>query len=157
MPKTICAVALLAFACGGSSSPQTVFNAAMNGANETPANSSMATGTATFTLNGTTMSWTASTTPLAGRLSGFHIHLDTNPGSGGPVVVTLTSGLTQAADRSTSGSGSFTAPDATAQNADGSPMTFDNLVEAMRAGKTYVNVHDTPTYAAGEVRGQLGP
>jgi len=157
-------LASFVLACGGSNPPQTVFNATMKGSNETPSNSSTATGTAQFTLNGTTMSWTASSTALAGNLSGFHIHLDTVPGSPGPVVVTFFSNaagapklLTQAADKSTTGSGSFTAPDATAKNADGTAMTFDSLVAAMRAGQTYVNVHDTPNFGGGEIRGQLGP
>jgi Cu/Zn superoxide dismutase len=157
MSRIIQVVLLLAVACGGSSAPQTVFNGTLSGANETPANTSTAKGTAQFTLNGNTMSWTASTTALTGNLSGFHIHLDTTPGASGPVVVTLTSALKQNADKSTSGSGTFTAPDANAKNADGTPMTFDSLVTAMRSGKTYVNVHDTPTFGGGEIRGQLVP
>jgi hypothetical protein len=36
-------------------------------------------------------------------------------------------------------------------------MTFDDLVAAMHAGKTYVNLHDTPNFRGGEIRGQLGP
>ena len=33
---------------------------------------------------------------------------------------------------------------------------FAELVRAMRAGKTYANVHTSPTYAGGEIRGQIG-
>jgi hypothetical protein len=159
MPKLLCAVAaLLAFNCGGSSAPgpQTVFTTTLNGANETPppGNSSVSTGTATFTLDGGTMAWTASSAPLAGRLSGFHIHLG-DAGVAGPVVVTLTGSLVQAVDKGTDGGGSFTAPDTTAKNADGGAMSFDDLVEAMRTGHTYVNMHDTPSYGGGEIRGQL--
>ena len=79
MLRFICAaVACFAFACGGSSSPQTVFNATLNGANETPAVTTTATGTAKFTLNGSTITWTASTTPLSARYTVSHIHLDTS-------------------------------------------------------------------------------
>jgi CHRD domain len=160
----IWAVAVVAFACGGSSTPaeQTVFNATLNGANETPANTSTATGTAKFTLtNGAdggvpTMNWTASSSPLAGTLSGFHIHIG-DAGVPGPVYVTMTNSLTQAVDKGVDGGGSFTAVDATApKNADGGTMTFDELVTAMRDGQTYVNIHDRPTYTGGEIRGQLG-
>jgi hypothetical protein len=152
------ALAVGIVACGGNSSTsgQDTFNANLAGANETPANASTATGKAQFIWDGTQMKWTASSTPLAGTLSGFHIHLDTNPGHPGPVVVTLTTGLTQAADKSTVGSGSFNVPDATAKNADGTPMSMLDLVAAMRAGTTYVNMHDTPTYPGGEIRGQVG-
>lgn len=153
------AVVCFAFACGGSNStPQTVFNATLKGSNETPPNSSTATGTAKFTLNpNNTITWTASSTPLSGKYSASHIHLEVTPGVAGSPVVTTTSSLTQAADNSVSGGGTITAPDATAKNADGTAMTFADLIAAMRAGKTYYNIHDTPTYASGEIRGTLGP
>jgi hypothetical protein len=159
MPRFLCAlVACFAFACGGSDSPRTVFNATLKGSNETPPNSSTATGTAKFTLNpNNTITWTASSTPLAGRYSVSHIHLEVSPGVAGSPIVTTTSNLTQAADGSVSGGGTITAPDATAKNADGTTMTFDQLIAAMRAGTTYYNIHDTPTYSGGEIRGNLGP
>ena len=40
--------------------------------------------------------------------------------------------------------------------ADGSPMTMDDLLAAMRAGGLYVNVH-TASNKSGEVRGQIKP
>ena len=146
------------FACGGSNnSPQTVFNASLKGSNEVPSNASTATGTAKFTLNpDNTITWTASSTPLAGKYSLSHIHLGAAGASGSPIVTT-TSSLTQAADGSVSGGGTITAPDATAKNADGTPMSFDQLIAAMRAGTTYYNIHDTPTYGGGEIRGQIKP
>jgi hypothetical protein len=36
------------------------------------------------------------------------------------------------------------------------PGEFDELVDAIRAGVTYVNVHTTK-FPGGEIRGQIGP
>jgi hypothetical protein len=35
------------------------------------------------------------------------------------------------------------------------PMAFDELLRAMRAGHTYVNVHSSPRFGGGEIRGQV--
>lgn len=37
------------------------------------------------------------------------------------------------------------------------PGSFMELVRAMRAGATYVNVHSTPRFPEGEIRGQIRP
>ena len=34
-------------------------------------------------------------------------------------------------------------------------MEFDELVRAMRAGATYVNLHTTAPFQGGEIRGQV--
>jgi hypothetical protein len=135
-----------------------VFNASLKGSNETGTNTpSTATGTAKFTLNpDNTITWTASSTPLAAKYTVSHIHLGASGIAGSPIVTTTTS-LTQAADGSVSGGGTITAPDAAAKNADGTTMTLDQLIAALRSGGTYYNIHSAGTYAGGEVRGQLGP
>jgi hypothetical protein len=35
------------------------------------------------------------------------------------------------------------------------PGAFDEFVRALRAGAVYINVHSTPTYPEGEIRGQV--
>ena len=35
------------------------------------------------------------------------------------------------------------------------PGQIDELIRAIRAGATYVNVHSSPTYPGGEIRGQI--
>jgi hypothetical protein len=36
------------------------------------------------------------------------------------------------------------------------PGAFDEFVRALRAGAVYVNVHSSPSYPEGEIRGQVG-
>ena len=47
-------------------------------------------------------------------------------------------------------------PDATAKNLDGTPMTFDQLVQHIRNGETYVNIHTgTATSGTGNPGGEI--
>ena len=157
MTKTgIVAAAFALAACGGSSGPATHFTATLSGANEVPANASTATGTASYTLNGTTVNYTITYTGLSAAPSGSHIHVGP-AGVSGSVVVPFT-GL----PTTTSGtfSGSFTASNVAAGTAGGVTITagsLDSLLAAMRAGNTYTNVHAAPTYGGGEIRGQNQP
>jgi hypothetical protein len=143
-------------ACGGSSGPATRFNAALAGAYEVPVNQSAATGTASYTVNGTTVNYTITYTGLSSAPTGSHIHVGP-AGINGGVVVPFT-GL----PATTSGtfSGSFTASNVGAGTAGGVTITagsLDSLLTAMRAGNTYTNVHAASPYAGGEIRGQNQP
>src|SRR4051794_16906410 len=76
--RKICLLALpLAIACGGSDSNTTTYVAQMNAANEKPAaNSSPATGTATFTVDSTqtTVNFVVTYTGLSAGSTLSHIH-----------------------------------------------------------------------------------
>ena len=150
MLRLLCsAVALSLAACGGSSSPATQFSAQLNGAAEVPATQSAATGTATFTVAGTTVNYKVSFSGLSGAPTGSHIHVGSTTVAGGVVVPfkNLPAG--------TSGDiqGSFTAADVLAGTgiAAGS---LDDLLTQMRAGNTYVNIHSAQS-PGGEIRGQI--
>jgi hypothetical protein len=81
-----------------------------------------------------------------------HIHVgDAN--TAGPVVVTLFNTGTPESftDRETLAEGTFTEADITPA---GGVTTMDDLLAAMEAGNTYVNVH-TSANPTGEIRGQL--
>lgn len=162
----IAAAALLplAAACGddGPSSEATNFTAALSGANEVPAVTTTANGTATFALSGTELTYTINAANLQNAVLG-HIHLAAS-GVNGPVRLNLCgTGAPQPA--CTSGTGVV----ATGTNGVtvGSPaITFDELLSAMRSGGAYVNLHTavagcTPgnqgCNAGGEIRGQIAP
>src|SRR5438309_4765840 len=72
-------------ACGGSSGTSNTFVAQLNGANETPQPiSTSATGTATFTRNGGTVTYNVSATGLSSNANNAHIHIGP-PGQTGSV------------------------------------------------------------------------
>jgi hypothetical protein len=121
-----------------SSNPSPVnvtFLATLNGASETPANASAATGTATFTFNPTTyeLSGTVEFTGLVATAS--HVHTGA-VGVSGPVTIAL-------------GGANPTSPISL-------PVTVLTAQQQndLLSGLFYVNVHSA-AFPAGEIRGQL--
>jgi hypothetical protein len=165
--KIAVAVLLPAVAACGDDQPAdpataTSFTATLSGANEVPAVTTTATGTATFEVVGTEITYTINSTGLTNAVLG-HIHLAAT-GVNGPVRLNLCgTGAPQPA--CTSGTGVV----ATGTNGVtvGNPaITFDDLLSAMRSGGAYVNVHTssgpgcTPAPGCnpgGEIRGQIVP
>jgi len=109
-------------------------------------------GTASFTVSGTTVAWKLSASGLSSAPVAAHIHLGA-PGAAGPVIVPLTVAAGPSAG-SASGEGTFDASGVKGKKADGSTMTLDDVLAAMRSGGTYVNVH-TANNKPGELRGQI--
>jgi hypothetical protein len=91
-------------------------------------------------------------TGLTSPYAAAHIHLG-GPGVAGPVVVALplSPGATAGA---ADGEGTIDATQIVAKNSDGSTMSMADLLEAMRGGRTYVNVH-TQNNKGGELRGPI--
>jgi CHRD domain len=163
--KVLLCAALVA-GCGSSSGGET-FHASMSAAQEIPApnvNTPAPSGTAVFTNNGDgTVSYTVTgqnttvtatgVTP-ANNYSGMHIHLATVGNTAGVTVP-----LTTPANGSTSFTvtGTFTsATCGTGQvNCINSPSTMDTVLNAMRNGGAYINVHTNPRNPPGEMRGQI--
>ncbi|MCA1826490.1 MAG: CHRD domain-containing protein [Myxococcales bacterium] len=137
------------FACGGSSSSNN-YAATLAGPNEVPATTSTATGTATVTVNGATANYTVTYSGLSGPPTASHIHVGSSTVAG-PVVVPF-SGLPTTA--SGTFNGSFTSSDIQPQSTPVVVVTLDDLVNAMKAGNAYVNIHTTAN-KGGEIRGQL--
>jgi hypothetical protein len=163
-PLKIAIVALFptVAACGddGPSSAATSFTATLSGANEVPAVTTPATGTATLSVSGNQISYTINATDLQNAVLG-HIHIAPT-GENGPVRLNLC-GTGDPQPVCTSGTGVV----ATGTNGTtvGTPaITFDSLLSAMRTGGAYVNVHtnaagctpDEPgCNPGGEIRGQV--
>jgi len=138
----------------------TSFTATLSGANEVPAVTTPATGTATLTVNGDQINYTVNVADLQNAVVS-HIHI-APAGQNGPVRLNLC-GTGDPLPDCTSGTGVL----ATGSNGTtvGDPaITFDSLVSAIRAGNAYVNVHtSTPGCTAGdpgcnpggEIRGQI--
>jgi hypothetical protein len=156
-------VSLVAYACGGSNSTDTFNAAGMSQANEPAINHavpSTATGSAAVQIVGNAITYSLRATGLTGPATLAHIHLKpSDPATNGSVIVTF---------KTTAGTGTGTVtvddtvptapqtqvPDATAKNLDGSAMTFQQLVDHIRNGDCYVNIH-TAKNPAGEIRADL--
>jgi hypothetical protein len=86
-----------------------------------------------------------------------HIHLGKRGVNGG-VIAFLCGGGGKPPCPATSGTvtGTIVAADVIGPAGQGiAPGEFDELVRAMRADATYVNVHSTPAFPGGEIRGQI--
>jgi hypothetical protein len=131
-------------ACGDDDNPgdaSTNFSATMSGTAEVPAVPSTATGTATFSLSGSQLTYTVNVNGLANPVFS-HIHI-APVGENGPVRLNLCG---TGAPVPECGTGDGVLVTGTNGTTVGSPaITFDSLVSAMRAGNTY----------SGEIRGQI--
>ena len=64
--RTVLAVALVGLACDDTTAPATSFQATLSGGDEVPAVNSTGTATATFTISGTSISYTLTIREFAG-------------------------------------------------------------------------------------------
>jgi hypothetical protein len=117
-------------------------HATMSGAQETPPNSSSATGTCTVTIDDATGSTTLSGlfSALNAAATAAQLHAPAGPGTVAPVI--LAASMVSAAT-SGSYSGSATLPPA--------------QVAQVLAGQAYCDVDDPPMFSSGQIRGQLAP
>lgn len=146
-----------------ASSP-TNFVATLSGAQEVPAVSTLARGTAVFQLSadGTELSYRLIAANIHNVVAS-HIHL-APAGVNGPVVVFLYGSVPAGAGRSDGvlASGTITGDDLIGSLA-GQPLSA--LIDALESGNAYVNVHTNdgvaPTntgpgdFPGGEIRGQI--
>jgi hypothetical protein len=139
---------LASVGCNKGTEGVTVFAALLSGANEVPPRATAASGAAGFNLEGGTVTYSIEVHGLP-NVIGAHIHSGA-AGVNGPIRVRFLDAPVTAPLSAGNGvliEGSFTAANVTG-------VTFDQLIEQMRAGNAYVNVH-SPTYPGGEIRGQL--
>ena len=156
----------VAFACGdddddnNTPEPATNFTAELSGANEVPAVTTPATGTATLSVDDDEITYTIDVTDLQNALVA-HIHI-APAGENGPVRLNLC-GTGDPLPACTSGTGVL-ATGTNGTTVGDPPITFDSLLSAMRSGGAYVNVHtSTPDCTpgvpgcnpGGEIRGQI--
>ena len=136
----------------------------LNGANESPANSSTGVGSAliTFDTDAHTMRVQAAFSGLTGNVTACHIHAATaNPFAGTAGVASQTPSFTGFPTGVRAGSydrtfdmtlaSSYNAAYITANG--GTPASAESaLIAAAGAGKAYLNIHSS-TFGGGEIRG----
>ena len=123
------------------------YAATLTGKSEVPRGNTKAHGSATFTVaaNGRSIKYTLKASGLSGRAQAAHIHLG-KPGAAGPVMIAIS-----LKPFSLPRSGTLTAKQFTKVSG---ASTFAQAVKAVRAGRTYVNIH-TKKFPGGEIRGQI--
>jgi hypothetical protein len=135
------------------------FTARLKGFTEVPSVSSTGSGRFSARIRGDTIEWRLSYEGLEGLATLFaHVHV-AQPSVNGGVSFFLCGGGTPAQPPCTPGSGSFSGT-ATAANIQGpvpqgiAAGEIAEVIRAMRAGKTYANVH-TDKHGGGEIRGDI--
>jgi hypothetical protein len=123
------------------------FVAVMNGAAETPPNSSMGTGSAIVTLNGDILTVNEAFSGLTTPANAAHIHCCQPPGMAAPVVVPFS-------NFPPGTSGSFSGTFDLSTFSFGGGLNEASFIAGLESGLAYVNIHD-PTFPSGEIRGQL--
>jgi hypothetical protein len=137
----------------------------LTGYEEVPAVSTVAGGefNARISRDESEIEYTLSYSDLEGSVTQAHIHLG-QPGVNGGISVWLCSnlaspptppGVQPCPPSPATVSGTIRATDVVGPTAQGlAPGEFAELIKAIRAGKTYVNVHSTK-FPGGEVRSQI--
>lgn len=146
----------------------------LTGFEEVPSVSTVATGTfdARISNDATQIDWELSYTGLEGTVTQAHIHfgqkgvnggisvwLCGNPRAAAPPLPAITppAGTQTCPPPPATISGTATAADVVGPAGQGiAAGEFAELIRAMRAGKTYANVHSTK-FEGGEIRSQIGP
>ncbi|MGH7726563.1 MAG: CHRD domain-containing protein [Candidatus Eiseniibacteriota bacterium] len=135
-PRTTSALVAVALYVGAVPAQAAVigFSATINGAQEVPANASPASGTGTFSFDDVTkvLSWNVVYSGLTGTENAAHFHA-APIGVAGPVRIGLPLGSPKV----------------------GSAVLTPSLEAELLSGLFYVNVHTSPNFSGGEIRGQL--
>lgn len=152
------AAVLAALAVAGAAQAQTVIlTAVVNGAQEVPAVTTPASGTATLTIDVATRAFSLDLAfgTLTAPVTVAHIHR-APAGVNGPVIIGL-DGIPLSGGRP---SWNLIAPGITSFNSAGpvnAPFLFPATELAnLLAGNTYINIHSS-AFPGGEIRGQLIP
>lgn len=141
------ALGLGAAACNDATKDKEFFEATLMGVNEVPPRSTAATGTAGIIVEGDTLHFSIEVENI-NNVVAAHIHaIPGQAGVNGPVRFPFFAGRTSATGKTILVEGSFGPSNVTG-------ITFAQLLNEMRNGNAYVNVHTTQ-FPGGEIRGQV--
>ena len=138
---------LAGIACDDNNGDRSTFAApSLSGANEVPPTGSTAVGSASFDVQGGTVTYTLELHGIT-NVTAAHIHLGAVAGNG-PVAVNLFTGPTTGPVDGVLVQSTFSAADIQGG------LSLESLLDQMRNNITYVNVHTT-AFPDGEIRGQI--
>src|SRR6266404_1085299 len=130
--------------------------ATLKGFNETPANSTPASGSFRATVGGDSITFELKYSGLVADSLFAHIHLGQKNVAGGVMIFFCDNSNPSHSPRTCPArTGTVTAADVIGPNGQGiAPGEFSKVLEAIHSGVSYVNVHSTK-FPAGEIRGQV--
>ena len=145
--------------CNDALEGKEVFVATLSGAEEVPARATAANGRAQIIVDGDIISYSIEIDDI-NSITAAHIHaIPGSPGVNGPIRLFLYPTRPLAAGETVpqvSTSDRRILVEAVVPSSNVSGVTFAQLLEAMRTGNAYVNVHST-TFPGGEMRGTIRP
>jgi Cu/Zn superoxide dismutase len=125
-----------------------MYIAQLSGANEVPAVSGSAGGTATYTLSGRSLTYSVIVSGLSGSAIASHIH-SAPAGSNGKILYPFTAAEVQSGQVA-SGTIDLNQPVSNGSES----ISGDSLLTLLNKGQLYTNVH-TAANPGGEIRGQI--
>jgi hypothetical protein len=129
--------------------------AGLKGFSEVPANSTTARGRLRLSIDGNEISYSLRYSGLEAPVLFAHIHFGQEDVNGGVAAFLCGGGGKPACPQSGEVNGTITASDVVGPAAQGiAPGEITELIDAIRNGKTYANVH-TDKFPNGEIRGQI--
>lgn len=146
------------------------FKAKLKGFDEVPAVSTRGSGEfrAEVTSHGTAIDYELTYDGIEGTILQAHIHLAQRSVNGGIILFLCANSLTSPAPAPTGTpgcpanggtvTGTLTASDIRPVSGQGigtGAAQFAEILQAIRKGVTYVNVHSSPNHVGGEIRGQI--
>ena len=132
-----------------STSPQsTTYMSHMSGANEVPAVAGNASGMATYTLTGKTLSYVVTVSGMSGNVAASHIHFGAATANGN-IAFPFNAAAVQSGQVA-AGTIDLTQPVSNGTTS----ISGDSLLSLLNNGLLYTNVH-TAANPAGEIRGQI--
>lgn len=140
-------------ACEATGPVPTQFQANLAGTSEVPAVTTTATGTATFTVSGTTLQYSVTVSGLSGNATAAHIHVGA-VGAAGGVRFDLCGTGAAGIPAYTAGTSTTVVSNTTGHGVVQAGLTFDSLRILMGNFGAYANVH-TAANPGGEIRGQI--
>ncbi len=149
------ALATLSFAADmndKSMEGKTVFVATLSGGEEVPAVMTDSTGKATFTLSkdGMSLRYRVKVKGIE-SVTASHIHIGAMGKAGPPIALIKITASKMGKFNGTLAKGKITAQELMLSY---KGKTLNDLIDAMKSGNTYINVHTTK-YPDGEIRGQI--
>ena len=156
---TLCMLGLPLLARGDDNGDKRRFTADLKGFNETPSISTTGQGHLRLEINrdDTAIVFTLSYENMTGNPLFAHIHLGQRHTAGGVSTFFCGGGgKPPCPPQPATVTGTIDATGVIGPTAQGiAPGELAELIRAIRAGATYANAH-TPTFPAGEIRGQIG-